>query len=115
MSYYSIKHQDSITKLLKRLKHSPIDYDLIQKIFESNPKLEANRKKFFQRIVREAHLRIEGFVLHTPEERYIKFIEKYPDINNRVPDKYIANVLGITPVSLSRIRARIIKKPSAKK
>ncbi len=94
---------------IEKTKAFSIDYDLIQKIFESNPKLEANRKKFFQRIVREAHLRIEGFVLHTPEERYIKFIEKYPDINNRVPDKYIANVLGITPVSLSRIRARIIK------
>ena len=65
--------------------------------------------------MREAHLRIEGFILYTPEERYIKFIEKYPDINNRVPDKYIANVLGITPVSLSRIRARIIEKPITEK
>ena len=81
----------------------------------SHNSLKKFLKKFFQRIVREAHLRIEGFVLHTPEERYIKFIEKYPDINNRVPDKYIANVLGITPVSLSTIRARITKKPSAKK
>lgn len=96
---------------IEKTKTFSIDYDVMQKIFESNPKLESNRKNFFQQIVREAHLRIEGFVLHTPEERYIKFIEKYPEINNRVPDKYIANVLGITPVSLSRIRARIIRNP----
>ena len=49
---------------IEKTKTFSIDYDLIQKIFENNPKLEANRKKFFQRIVREAHLRIEGFVLH---------------------------------------------------
>jgi CRP-like cAMP-binding protein len=100
---------------IEKTKTFSIDYDVIQEIFKSNPRLESNRKKFFQQIMREAHLRIEGFILYTPEERYIKFIEKYPDINNRVPDKYIANVLGITPVSLSRIRARIIEKPITEK
>ncbi|MBK8659738.1 MAG: hypothetical protein IPN22_12925 [Bacteroidetes bacterium] len=49
-------------------------------------------------------------MLLSPEERYLKFIQKYPDLLNRVPNKYIANVLGITPVSLSRIRKRISTK-----
>ena len=54
--------------------------------------------------------RLETFVLLNPEERYLKFIKDFPDLTNRVPDKYIANVLGITPVSLSRIRKRISSK-----
>jgi len=40
----------------------------------------------------------------------VAFIDTNPDIINRVPNKYIANVLGITPVSLSRIRKRIASK-----
>jgi DNA-directed RNA polymerase specialized sigma subunit len=40
----------------------------------------------------------------------LKFATDYPQLMNRVPMKYIANMLGITPVSLSRIRKRIATK-----
>jgi CRP-like cAMP-binding protein len=45
-----------------------------------------------------------------PEERYLNLIESHPDIFQRVQQKYIANFLGISPESLSRIRKRIITK-----
>lgn len=41
-----------------------------------------------------------------PEERYISFKEKNPQIEERVPSYYVASYLGITPVSLSRIKQR---------
>jgi len=84
-----------------------IDYEKVQKIIEQNPRLEANRKYLLQNTLKEALERIDSFVLRTPEERYLDLIKSKPDILNRVPNKYIANVLGITPVSLSRIRKRI--------
>ncbi len=37
-------------------------------------------------------------------ERYQDFIETYPDIVQRVPQKMIASYLGITPQALSKIR-----------
>ena len=42
----------------------------------------------------------------TPEERYRELLTKHPEIIQRVPQHYIASYLGITPVSLSRIRNR---------
>ena len=45
-----------------------------------------------------------------PEERYLNLIESHPDIFQRVQQKYIANLLGISPESLSRIRGRIVNK-----
>lgn len=45
-----------------------------------------------------------------PEERFQNLIQKQPDLFQRVPQKYIANFLGISPESLSRIRNRIMKK-----
>ncbi|WP_322970601.1 Crp/Fnr family transcriptional regulator [Faecalibacter sp. LW9] len=39
--------------------------------------------------------------------RYLKLIDTYPEIIQRIPLKYIASYLGITQVSLSRIRAKI--------
>ncbi len=45
-----------------------------------------------------------------PEERYQNLINKQPDLFQRIPQKYIANFLGVSPESLSRIRNRIVKK-----
>lgn len=50
-----------------------------------------------------------SFILDTPEQRYVKLKEEYPFIVDRIPLHYIASYLGITPVSLSRIRSRIKK------
>ena len=45
-----------------------------------------------------------------PEERFQNLIKKQPDLFQRVPQKYIANFLGVSPESLSRIRNRIFHK-----
>lgn len=87
-----------------------IDYHVLDAIVSKSVKLEANRKYFLRKIIFQVKERLESFVLMNPEERYLKFIKDFSDLTNRVPDKYIANVLGITPVSLSRIRKRISSK-----
>lgn len=45
-------------------------------------------------------------IKNTPRQRYEELLKKYPHIIQRVPQHYIASYLGITPVSLSRIRNR---------
>ena len=46
-------------------------------------------------------------IKESPEKRYISLLEKRPELVRRVPDHYIASFLGITLVSLSRIKKRI--------
>lgn len=65
---------------------------------------------FGRQILKQAFQRIDSFVFLSPEKRYQQYLNDHPNLINRVPDKYIANVLGITPVSLSRIRKRLSKK-----
>lgn len=45
-------------------------------------------------------------IRNTPQQRYEELLETRPDIIRRIPQHYIASYLGITPVSLSRIRNR---------
>jgi CRP-like cAMP-binding protein len=87
-----------------------MDDEVIRRIVENNEGLTEHRKQIHLTMLKEAHQRIESFVLYSPEERYIRYVKENPDIVNRAPDKYIANVLGITPVSLSRIRKRITQR-----
>ncbi|AEJ23593.1 Crp/Fnr family transcriptional regulator [Weissella koreensis KACC 15510] len=46
-------------------------------------------------------------IKESPEERYLSLLEKNSELIKRVPAQYIASFLGITPVSLSRIKNRI--------
>ena len=43
----------------------------------------------------------------TAEERYLKLLERQPEIVKRTPLKHIASYLGIAPESFSRIRKKI--------
>ena len=55
--------------------------------------------------------RMTGLLMLSPEERYVQLLESNKQkIIERIPQHYIANYLGITPVSLSRIRNRVAKK-----
>lgn len=43
-------------------------------------------------------------IKNSPQRRYEELVRQSPEILERVPHHYIASYLGITPVSLSRIR-----------
>lgn len=92
---------------LEPTKTLTISFDLLQQVADQNPKLIETRKYFIRDLMRSTLQHNESFLLYSPEERYLKYIEQNPSIANRVPDKIIAHILGVTPVSLSRIRKRI--------
>jgi CRP-like cAMP-binding protein len=51
-----------------------------------------------------------SFLNESPEHRYLHLLKEKPHILQRVPLQYIATYLGVTPVSLSRIRKRVSTK-----
>ena len=51
--------------------------------------------------------RIRGMVLMSSEERYLDLLKLNPAFLEKSYDKYVANYLGITPVSLSRIKKKL--------
>lgn len=58
-----------------------------------------------ERLINYTHLFLSR-IKDSPKERYDELIKTHPEILKRVPQHYIASYLGITPVSLSRIRSR---------
>lgn len=104
------KPSNFIYQALEDTQILEIDYCQIEKIMAENPKYEPIRNHVLMSMLSASLKMIEDFILLNPEERYKKLITEKFDIVNRVPDKYIASMLGITPVSLSRIRKRISSK-----
>ncbi|GAB3635194.1 hypothetical protein GCM10027422_07840 [Hymenobacter arcticus] len=65
----------------------------------------------FGRLVAEALFvnvlrQLTSFYEETPEQRYARFLATYPDLQQRIPQYYIASYVGVKPQSLSRIRGR---------
>lgn len=50
--------------------------------------------------------RLDAIVL-SPQERYLKMMEKEPTLIQQIPLQYLASILGVTPRHLSRIRNNI--------
>jgi CRP-like cAMP-binding protein len=84
-----------------------IDFDVVEKMSKNNISLIKTRMGFAQKMLLESLKRVESFVLEKPVERYNKLIAQKPEIIQRVADKHIASFIGVTPVSLSRIRKRL--------
>lgn len=79
--------------------------DFYNKI-ENNPSLrKLYEEKIIERFILYQHLFLSS-IKNTPQQRYEELLKEYPNIIQRVPQHYIASYLGITPVSLSRIRNR---------
>lgn len=85
------------------LKISKKNFELI---FMENPEYRAIiNETIFKRLNHYSRL-FMSYIKNTPEERYKELLRDYPEIVRRVPQHYIASYLGITSVSLSRIRNR---------
>jgi len=85
-----------------------IHYHDLQQLYQDIPKLE----RFFRIIVQNAFVASENRILNsftlTAAERYLQFREKYPAIEQRVPQYVLASYLGITKEFLSKIRNQLI-------
>ncbi|MBK0369840.1 Crp/Fnr family transcriptional regulator [Flavobacterium agrisoli] len=85
--------------------HSISKKDL-QSIVEKSKSIKQQVEEHtFQRLIFYQKLFL-SHIKDNPEKRYLDLFENNPKILQRIPQHYIASYLGITSVSLSRIRNR---------
>jgi CRP-like cAMP-binding protein len=112
-SYESFLRQTPSIQVLETMEDCEllvINFDSLQKLYTEVPKINVLTRVIAEQRFLNAQQILSSFILDTPEERYLKFSKRHPEILQRVPQHIIASFLGITPVSLSRIRNRITGK-----
>ena len=75
-------------------------------LYDSHRDIERLFVRQFELAYVQTIQRIENLQFHTAEERYQLLQKDQPEVLRRAPLKFIASYLGITQVSLSRIRAK---------
>jgi CRP-like cAMP-binding protein len=113
-AYKSFVKRTASTNYIQALEETElvlISYNNLQQML--NHPLLALKMERFGRLIAEYYIccyedRVTAFITQSPEERYTALEKTGRDIFQRVPQHFIANFLGITPVSLSRIRKRTL-------
>ena len=111
--YNSYIFQQSATMFVVALEDSlvlQLDYEKELELKKSNHKFETFFRMMAERGLAFQQRRIISNLTQTAEERYESFLEKYPQIVQRVPQDALASYLGMTTEFLSRIRNKRTKK-----
>lgn len=83
-----------------------IDSQALFALYDQHHDLERFFRLIFEKAYIETVQRLESIQFHSAEERYLNLIQSPEQIIQHIPLKHIASYLGITQVSLSRIRAK---------
>lgn len=82
----------------------------LKRAIQSNNNLMRAYLETVEQMLLQAISRIDQFVLLSPEQRYTQFVNDNPTLEQRIPQKHLASYLGITPISLSRMRKRMVQR-----
>ena len=113
--YNSYIFQQPATMFVVALEDSIIlqlDYEKEQELKLQNHKFETFFRIVAERGLASQQRRIISILTQTAEERYENFLNKYPQIVQRVPQYALASYLGMTTEFLSRIRNKRASKKS---
>ncbi|HEX5168205.1 MAG TPA: Crp/Fnr family transcriptional regulator [Cyclobacteriaceae bacterium] len=83
-----------------------IEKDDLEKLYTEVPKFDRLMRILMQNAFIANQRRILASISQTAEEQYLNFIQKYPALEQRIPQHQIASYLGIAPETISRIRKK---------
>lgn len=100
---FSIENIVAITDVELRL----VSYERLMSFYENE--LEANifGRQIIEKVCIEKDIRISKLLKLDAKERYLWFLEEYPEFILNIPIKYIASYLGMKKETISRIRKKI--------
>ncbi len=85
-----------------------IHQDALEIVFKEIPVME----RFFRLKMQSAYVSLQERTINsmsqTAEQRYIDFLARYREIEQRIPQYMVASYLGITPEFLSAIRKKMV-------
>jgi hypothetical protein len=82
------------------------NYNELQSLYKESHEIESVARRimelYYVKYVERVH-NIKGL---PAEQKYEAFLKNYESCSNRIPLKFVANYLGITSETISRIRAK---------
>lgn len=103
-SFHSRKPSEYSIEAIEPTTLVSITYDNLEKIYARSSKMEHLARLIitYTMVVKDRWQM--QLVKHTPRERFIHFVNRNPELLQRVPQKYLASYLNIKPETFSRFK-----------
>lgn len=103
-SFHSRTPSEYVVEAIEPSIVASLSYDNLEKIFDQSQKMEhLGRLVITHTMVIKDRWQMQQIKL-TPRERFIRFVNKNPELMQRVPQKYLASYLNIKPETFSRFK-----------
>jgi len=97
-----------IFQILEESEMVVLPYHVVQNGYKSFRGLEKFGRLIAENVLITLQSRIEQFQFLNAEERYLSFVEEYPELFGRVSISHLCTYLGMKRQTLTRIRKKII-------
>lgn len=96
---------------LSDVSYISFQYSILESLYEQSMAWQKFGRRLAEYLGMGLEDRMVSLLVQSPEERYLSLLASNKQkIIERIPQHFIANYLGITAVSMSRIRNRVLKK-----
>jgi CRP-like cAMP-binding protein len=114
-SFHSRTPSEYFIETIEPTTFITIKYDALEKMYRSSWHMERLGRLIitFSMIIKDRWQM--QMVKMTPRERFLHFVERNPDLIQRVPQKYLASYLNIKPETFSRFKHLTKPQPAPKK
>ncbi len=109
-SFFSQLPSNQVLETLEESRLLALSYDDLNSLYEDVPDINILVRKVLEMRMSHAQKVIASLISLKPEERYTAYADLHPGLEQRIPQHILSTYMGITPVSLSRIRGRKSKK-----
>lgn len=87
-----------------------LGYEALEQLYQKVPSFERYFRIRIQNAFVSEQLRLGNSLSKTAEERYLDFVKRYPQFEQRISQVQIASYLGMTPEFLSTLRGKIARR-----
>ena len=108
-AYSSFLKEEPAKFSIQALENSTVLYITIkdfERLLAGDSSWKINTGQYYMNLFIDKEKRERELLSDDAETRYLKFLKEYPGLINRINHYHIASYLGISNVSLSRIRSR---------
>lgn len=114
-SLYSRMPSEYYIETIEPTKLISIKNDDLEKMYQQSHNMERLGRLIATHTMILIDKRQMSLIKQSPRNRFLNFVENYPEIIQRVPQKYLASFLNIKPETFSRFKHLIKTRKSADK
>jgi CRP-like cAMP-binding protein len=103
-SFITEQVSDLYIQAIKKCHLKVISKTVFMQTLNDNPKLEKYWYKLLEALILQQMEREIDLLTASPQERYLRVLERSPQVFQEIPNKYIASYLRMSPETLSRLK-----------